>query len=206
MFGFRNRGLFRVVLLLCVVACAAQALRAATQSFTIKGTDVKLSGQGSGQSTFTIKSVNGLAGQIGVTCSGPPPLGLVLPDCEQPDVLVNVVANGTATGTMGFRPPWTTVARDSRNGRNAPGRELPMAATLAGGIGLLSLRLRYRSSHTRMLAIAASLSLLAGLTGCVGKGGLAMTPGTYTYSLSASGMGSSANTTILVTVKCDSCP
>jgi hypothetical protein len=64
----------------------------------------------------------------------------------------------------------------------------------------------------RRLAMAVGaicLASLAGIAGCLGRGGLAMTPGTYTYTISGSSVTepiSSASTPISVTVSCDSCP
>ena len=50
---------------------SAPALLAAAPSFTITATNLTLSGQGSGASQFTLTSVGGFAGTVGMSCSGP---------------------------------------------------------------------------------------------------------------------------------------
>jgi hypothetical protein len=159
---------------------------------------------------FTLQSVNGFAGQVGVKCSGGYSnlTDLVLPDCANPVVVVNLPANGSATGSMNFYPPWTTsAALHSHIKKREPRQGSPLFAGLVTGAGLLLFRLR--REFGRYLFLIVTLSLLTAVTGCIGHGGLAMTPGTYSYTLGASsitGPAASSTTTISVTVKCNSCP
>lgn len=190
--------------------CVVQSAFGATPQITLAASNVSIPGQGTATSQFTVKSVNGFAGQVGVGCSGPEQIlapDLVLPQCAGPLVNVSVPANGSATGSINFYPPWSaSAAPDSRRaggGRRSP---LPMLASLFAAVGLLALWRRNRSSRVlSVLPAIAGLVLAAGVSACVGQGGLAMTPGTYTYTLDAGNAATSATTTISVTVQCNSC-
>src|ERR1039458_5227636 len=102
----------RSLRLLCVVSGiglgGAQAVLAAAPAFTLTATNVTMAGHGSGTSQFTLTSVNGFTGTVGVSCSGPDANllpDLVLPSCDHPGQLLVVPANGSASGTMNFYPP-----------------------------------------------------------------------------------------------------
>ncbi len=99
----------RVQFILVIGIGAAQALAAATPSFTIAASNVTVPGQGSASGQFTLTSVNGFTGQVGVTCTGPDSNllpDLVLPSCDHPVQNYTIPANGSVAGTMGFYPPW----------------------------------------------------------------------------------------------------
>jgi hypothetical protein len=197
-----------------IALAVAQGLAAATPGFTIKATSVSVSGQGSGSSQITLQSVNGFAGQVMVTCQGPETNiapDLLLPVCNSNLGQVTIPAGGSASLTAGFNPPWMNTAAMNSGGRPAgPGPASPLAAGAVSGLLLLGLRMQ-RVVNQRLLLLAAALLLapLAGLIGCLNKGGLAMTPGAYSYSFTGfatSATPSSVSTTIYVTVNCDSCP
>ncbi len=186
---------------------AAQGLLAATPGYTITASNVSVSGQGSGVSHFTLNSVGGFTGTVGVTCIGPNTnlsADLILPDCDHPVDNFVIPAGGSVSGTMNFYPPWTDgYASDSTDRRNQPARSLPLIAGAFAGLGLIGLRMRKIVDRRLALLVGAvCLASLAGIAGCLGQGGLAMTPGTYAYVLQAG----SVSTTISVTVQCNSCP
>jgi hypothetical protein len=190
---------------LLVGLLAVRPMFAATPApgFTVKATDLSLSGQGSGTSQFTLTSVQGYADTgVIVKCTGPNPNLLpfvVLPECSIPEPIVNIPAGGSVSGTINFFPPWTATQASSR-------RAWPLTGTFVAGIGLMGFR-RWKRLGRRFATAAAILSLivLTGVTGCVGHGGLAMTPGIYTFVISGTGK-VSASANISVTVKCNSCP
>jgi len=201
------------MLVWCVGLLGIQAAICATPGFSIKASNVRISGQGTATSQFTVKSVNGYAGQVGVICNGPSPGltgNLILPQCANPAVVVSLPANGSATGSVSFYPPTGVAALrpDGRSGGRGSG--VPLAATLAGAAGLFGLKWRRKPRCFRSFLMGATgLGLLSCVAGCVGNGGLAMTPGTYTYTLAGTSDTlpvSSASTTITVTVACNSCP
>lgn len=186
---------------------AAQGLLAATPGYTITASNVSVSGQGSGVSQFTLTSVGGFTGIVGVTCIGPNTNfapDLILPDCNHPVENFAIPSGGSVSGTMNFYPPWTdSYASASSGRRNQPARSLPLIAGAFAGLGLIGLRMRkIVNRRVALLVGAVCLASLAGIAGCLGQGGLAMTPGTYAYVLQAG----SASTTISVTVQCNSCP
>ncbi len=168
-------------LLLVGLAPAAELFAAAAPGFTITASNVSISGKGTAETQFTVKSVNGFAGKVGIRCKGPDPNltpYLVLPSCSHPDQLFVITAGGSGSGTMGFYPPWTdTTIAAARSGK--PPDSIPLVAGIIVGFGLLGLRARkFLTRQLAMLAAAASLTFLAGTLGCIGSGGLAMTPGT----------------------------
>ncbi|UWZ86635.1 hypothetical protein [Occallatibacter riparius] len=201
------------------LSLASPPISAATPSFTITGTDVKISGQGTASTTFTVKSTNGFAGKVGAYCLGPNPNLLpdyVLAQCNHPTQNVMVPSGGSVTGTIEFYPPWTaqpgpTSAMQAKS-QSSRHPSSPLMAGAFLGFGLLGLRLRrYRLSTLTAISVAPALWLSTGLTGCGGNPGLAMTPGKYTYTLHAAtppdvrpAISTTAN--INVTVNCDSCP
>jgi hypothetical protein len=203
--------LARVALFTTTAVGAAPALFAATPSFTITATNVTVSGQGSGSSAFTIDSVNGFAGTVSVTCSGPDTNtlpDLVLPSCNHPTQLVDISANGSASGTIGFYPPWTDGYESTSLKMPAkPMRRSPLIACVVAGFMMAGWRFRRKlRQRSDLILVATCIALLAGLTGCLGTGGLAMTPGTYSYAITGNSSSETQNATISVTVQCNSCP
>ena len=211
--AFGPESLMRLSFALCIGIATAQGLQAATPGFTIKAGNVSVSGQGSGTSQFTVTSVGGYAGTVYVTCSGPDGnllSDLLLPVCGSP-VEEALPANGSVSGSMSFTPPSSvTSSAKLQGGPPGPPRPMPYVAGVLAGLGLLGLRMR-RILDRRLAIVAGAICLaaLAGIAGCLGRGGLAMSPGTYTYTISGNSVTvpiSSASTTISVTVSCDSCP
>lgn len=200
--------------LLCFLAVtlgffSSQSAQAATApGFSITATNVSLSGQGTATTQFTLTSVGGFTGQVGVICSGPDPNlfpDIIFPDCSHPTQQFVIPANGSVSGTMGFYPPWQVeTASTQRDKPSHPSRSLPLLAGTFAGLGLLGLRVKSR--RVAMGIGVVCLGLLSGAIGCMGHSGLQMTPGTYTYTLSGSGLGVSATKQFTVTVHCDSCP
>jgi len=202
---FRSSVCRKLLFLLGIGLWAVPGLPAVTQNFSISAANVSVPGQGSAEEHFTLTSVGGFTGTVNVECRGPSPLGdLVLPECG-PAASAVVPANGSVGGTVSFVPPWTNGAA-SRSTVIRPST-LPMMAGALAGLGLLGLRLR-RGAH-RILSltiVAVCVAALAAIAGCLGGSGLAMTPGTYEYTLTATSTSLTQTATIDVTVQCNSCP
>lgn len=199
------------VLIFVIGLGVARMLPAATPTFTITASSVTVPGRGSAASQFTLTSVGGFTGQVGITCVGPN-INLssepVLPLCDHPVQNYTIPATGSVTGTMDFYPPWVdgygfaSLARPS-----GPAHPAPLAAGVFAGVALFGLRFRKMLSRRAALFVAAAgLISLAGFVGCIGQGGLAMTPGTYAYTLSGASPSGIQTATVSVTVRCDSCP
>lgn len=206
------KGNVRLRGLLCCLAAAvgffsAQGVMASTPGFTMTASNVSLSGQGSGSSAITLTSVDGYTGQVVVGCVGPNPIiapVLVLPVCTNSTAVIQVPADGKSSGTIAFYPPWQSASASSTHKGTRPRRSLPIVAVGLVGLGLLGLRTK-KDWAANVIALVY-IGLVSGAIGCIGQGGLQMTPGTYSYTINASGTGASATTTISVTVKCSSCP
>lgn len=203
--------------LLCFLLCFAGlggvlALAAPpTPGFLFSTKNVSISGQGTAASEFTLTSIDGFTGQVGVTCVGPDANlvpDLVLPVCSSSSQILTVPADGSVSGSINFYPPWQAgSAMNSASGSGIARPPLPLIAGFFVGVGLLGLRLRRILERRVAIVIGAMcLGLMAGVIGCLGNGGLQMTPGTYTYTLTASGASTSISKTISVTVQCNSCP
>jgi len=187
---------------------------AAKPSFTFAATDVTLSSassSGSGSSSFTLTSVNGYKGTVGIACHpAAPPAGVNLPVCEFGAIAYEafeaLTPNQAATGTLAFlntAPPCTNpcpvnLPRHRDNGLK-PG--LALAGALLLGFGI---RRRPARWLTLILLGVGTLTGLAGISAC-GGGKKAVTPGTYVYTLTAVDIDSSGSiepvsTSIKVTV------
>ena len=182
---------------------AIPLLSAAAPGISLQATNVSIPGQGTAQGQFTVTSINGFSGSVSVSCTGPNSEilpNLVLPECNGPAPNITVPANGSASGTISFYPPWA----DPYSARAHP---LPVLAVVA--VGSIVLLPRLKSNRCRWFAclvLGCSMIPLCLLVGCLGNGGLAMTPGTFQYTLNASGNGVSASSAFKVTVQCNSCP
>jgi hypothetical protein len=175
-----------MLLIFCcgLTVCAAWA---ATPAVTLTAGNVSISDRGAGTSQFTLTSLNGFTGQVSVLCAGPNPgpMELVLPVCFPTTQTLTVPANGSISGTMQFNPPWV-ISGSLR--QDLPGRAplgMPMIAGSLAAACLLGSTMRrdWRRRLGVMLLAAAGLVGLGSLTGCIGQGGLAMTPGSYTYTI-----------------------
>jgi hypothetical protein len=108
---------------------------AATPAFTIAATNVTMSSStssGQGSSSFTLTSINGYVGLVGINCSAPtPPMGVLVPICDfggpaYPQI--ESACRGIA-GIMGCRRTWpwrlrSCSALDSGAARRAGSRWL----------------------------------------------------------------------------------
>ncbi|MGA2349378.1 MAG: hypothetical protein ABSF70_03015 [Terracidiphilus sp.] len=206
----RTRRPFALARLFLFICCAPFALPAfaATPGFTLTASNVNMSDMGSGVSNFTLTSVDGFAGQVSVVCTGPNPLlvpDLVLPNCAAIEEFL-VPAGGSASGTMNFNPPSSvqSAAKPHALPRN-PGSPihtpLKFCALVAALLGF-SCTKKLNRWFAMVLVCAVSLTGLCGTTGCLGRGGLAMTPGTYSYVISASSptITTAVSATISVTI------
>jgi hypothetical protein len=195
------------------LALAGFPALAATPAFTLAATSVTMSSStssGQGSSSFTLTSINGYAGLVGINCSAPtPPMGVLVPICDfggpaYPQI-ESLSANQAATGTILFRnslPPCNpcpvSLPRHRRNHGLSP--DLALAAALLFGFGF-----RRRAARGLTLALLA-LGVLAGLAGISACGGNSnnrnVSPGTYVYTINARDMNSNAlvSTSVNVTV------
>jgi len=185
----RRRIFLNFFLIFCLGSVGLTA-RAATPGVKLTATNVSMGDRATGTSQFTLTSVNGFTGQVGVVCVGPVPgpYNEVLPDCSHPAQVITVPANGSVSGTMQFIPPWTIPTAKLRDLPGRP-RRGPLGTPVAAG-GLftacllgLSLRRGWGQRLSVMGLAAAGLVGLGSVSGCIGQGGLAMTPGSYPYVL-----------------------
>lgn len=179
------------------------AAAAASSGFTIAATNVSLSDTGSGSSSYTVTSQGGFTGQVGVSCYAPGTDGsLVIPSCDVPEQFLTLPANGSVSGKMPFTPPTDVTARNE--GRPNPRPTGPFAAGTLVLLGLAAARKRMRWNRA-MGPLILFTGLIAGLTmttGCGGHGGLAMSHGTFGYTIQAQAPSAKAATAyISVTVQ-----
>ncbi len=161
--------------------------RAATPSFTITATNATMSSSGvngRGSSTFTLTSVNGYTGTLGITCYPTnEPAGAKLPYCGGPAMIGHTLtANASVTGSLPFYnepvpEPVNMPVRRSHAG--------PAGLALAVGL-LLGLGFRKRASRWLLLVLFAGCAFagLAVMSGCGGSNSV-VTPGTYSYTVKA---------------------
>jgi hypothetical protein len=180
-------------------------------SFTISASSATMTANGAGAIAWTLTSVNGFAGTVGVGC-GPasPPAGAILPLCDYTGGAVaqqpyTLAANGAVTGNLNLVaniPPCPCPVKLLLRPRRGGAESL---ALLAGTL-LLGLGLRRRTARwlTPMLIAAGALIGLAGIGAC--GGGNTLTPGTFAYTITADQTGTNSgtfltsNTTVNVTV------
>jgi hypothetical protein len=177
---------------------------AAAPSFAVSATNVTmpLSQSQYGSSTFTLTSVNGYTGGPQVTCAAiNPPAEAKLPTCYQHGLMPALPANGTLNGEIlfiapGQPPPPEPAGLLHRPGHAAAG--MVLAAMLFFGF-----RVRRRAARWLTLALFAigALGGLAAISACGGSGN-SMTPGVYSYQVTATdaSSGNTASTTISVTI------
>jgi hypothetical protein len=168
---------------------------APTPAFTITANNVTMSSSGSsgsGSSSFTLTSVNGYAGTVEVGCVPPtPPAGVNVSICNFGGPVrppYTLTANQVVTGTIGF------LNSNPCNGCLAPG--LALAGVLLLGFGI---RRRVARWLTLTLLVAGTLAGLAGISACGGNSGGA-TPGTYTYTITATDINTQMSQTASINV------
>jgi hypothetical protein len=185
-----------------ILAFAGARSVAQTASFTLAAENAAMPTRGTGSIQWTLTSVNGYEGLITVDCApSNPPKGANLPWCEGP---VNpppfgLTANETLSETF-------LLSATPGSGVQSFLHRAPQ-----GGAGSLALAgvLLFGAGFRRRVARWVRLTLLAGcaLTGLVSTsacGGYSntLTPGTYTYAITAWDLNTnvSASTTANVTV------
>jgi hypothetical protein len=192
-----------VLLALAPSLCKAQT---ATPGFTISASNVTMPSSGTTSIPFTLISVNKFAGSLVVGVTPPTPAaGVRLPYLEigGPAESYPLTANATLTGTIGILTavPVPVPVRFNLPAHPAPGKRViwSLAAVLMLGFGLS----RRKARATRLLLALCTLIALTGISACGGPPTL--TPGTYTYTLTASTIDASqpqlsASTQITLTV------
>lgn len=172
----------------------------AASSFTISGTNTTMSASGA-SIPFTLTSINGYAGKLGIRCQAAnPPGGARLPYCGGgPAFQITLAANATYKGAVGLTPGPVPLAAASR--LNLPGRGpdagWAFVAALVLGLGFTRRKARWLS------VLLLTVGPLAGLTAINACGGSpTLTPGTYAYTLTAYDMNTNvtASTVVKVTV------
>ena len=180
----RFTSLLFAILLLLSAGPAHASTASTTPTFTITADNITMGEKSTGTINFTLTSVNGFSGRIGMVCYGLDPNKvplLVLPDCTYETQYYQLPANGSVSGSINLYPPWAQLPAPTsdRQPEGSSKSTLPAAAPLALA-GLLALGIR----HTRTQWLAAiALFTLAAVTGCMGSGGLAMTHGDWQYTL-----------------------
>jgi hypothetical protein len=199
-------------LLAFTAAYSGRNALASAPSFTITATNVTMSSNaasGTGSTSITLTSVNGYAGTVGIICSGPTESGASnLPICNLGGpayvAFETLTANQTASGTVAFYNSHPPCNPCPVNLPRRAGHRLPVGLALAGalvfGFGF------QRKAPRWLVLILVTVGSLAGLAGISACGGNSannvVTPGTYTYTLSAVDMNTppSASVTTSVTV------
>jgi len=160
---------------------------AANPTFTISATNVTMSSSGSsgtGASTFTLTSLNGYTGTIGINCyPTTEQAGATVPFCGGSAMIGHTLsANQVVTGQLPFyNVPVPEPVRLPLRRSHAGLTRLALAAMIFCGLGL-----RKRIPRALYLALLAA-ALFAGLGTMSACGGSksAVTPGTYSYTVKA---------------------
>ena len=204
----KRRGLWCLFLLALLSHSLNTPCRAdsTTPGFKIVAQNVTLPGRGQVTSQYIVSSVNGFAGKVAIVCTGPDPNlypNLIMPSCAEPTQELTVPANGSIGGGIIFHPPWVDLTAHTTAPSSREATSL-FACTLCG-IGVLGLR-RHLNRLLLLVLGFLCIGLLSGAVGCLGSGGLQMTPGTYIFALNGAGNGATASGKVTVTVVCNSCP
>ena len=202
----RNNALSCLVVLSVLVtrACVAGAATP-VPSFTITASNVTMPSSGEVSIPFTLTSVNGFVGSVGILCSEPTVAGSKHegPYCENYGAVqsYSLSVNGTATGgykIVAIKPPLVPAA----GLRHSGGATWALAGVLMLGLGL-----RKRSQRLARGLLGMGLIGLTGLglSGCGGPPTLR--PGDYVFTLTAQSVSNgtlipviTASTTATVTV------
>lgn len=213
---YRLPALLGILAVVAVMLSGAPLWAAATPSFTITATNVTLSSStssGAGSSSFTLTSVNGYAGQVRVGCQPPiPPAGVKVPYCgygvpiptgaavpaEPP---ITLTANEAVPGTISFYNAAVPCGNPCPVNLPSQGhRGLPQGLALAGAL-FFGFGFRRRAARWLTLTLLAvgALAGLAAISACGGDNNV-VTPGTYTYTISATDVTTSVSVTTSINV------
>jgi hypothetical protein len=180
----KRRCLFLLVWVLAFgSALESLPARAATPSFTISATNVTMPSSGDGSIPFVLTSVDGYIGTVAVQCPEVnAPAAARIPYCGGgPLFAFNLTANERSNGNLPLTPYGVPVP-------------LAAGAVLVG----IALRRRKIGWRTLTLVLAGTLACLGEVVGC-GGGTSGMTPGTYTYTMTAT----DAKTNVVVSTTAD---
>lgn len=185
-----NKALTRLVILLALAPGLSRAQAPApTPSFTISASNSTMPSNGDGGIPITLTSVDGFAGTVVVGCSQPnTPASVIAPVCDYPGPVTSTYvlnANTTLNEVIGVSPPINTNPTARLNlPTHGTGHGERAIWSLAGVLMLgLGLRRRRARPSTRLLLAIGTLIGLTGISACGGPETL--TPGTYTYTLTA---------------------
>jgi hypothetical protein len=150
-----------------VLALGSLPARAYAPSFTITATSVTMPSTGDGSMPFTLSSVNGYVGHVGVQCTGvDAPMGAKVPYCGGgPVIAYSLGANEVLQQTLVLTPYGVPVP-------------------LATGTLLMVFAVRRRKSRA-LIGMAAGMVASLGLIAGCGSGNSGMTAGTYAYTIVA---------------------
>jgi hypothetical protein len=177
---------------------------AAVPNFTITATNVTMSSgssSGMGSTSFTLTSVNGYTGSVGVTCvPASIPTGVRVPVCGGSALMpaYTLAANQVVTKTISlynFPVPTPASLKHRRGHGLATG--LVLAGALLCGFGTWG---RGRRWLALTLFAICSFFALAGISAC-GANNNYVTPGTYAYTVAATDVSSSATVTASFNVR-----
>jgi len=179
---------------------------AATPDFTLTASNVTMSNSGSsgaGSSSFTLTSVNGYTGTVEVGCVPPtPPVGVNVPICNFGGPVrpaYTLTANQVATGTIAFlnsNPCPECLVSVARRGGYGLAPSLALAGALLFGFGI---RRRGARWLTLTLLTVGTLAGLAGISACGGSNSV-VTPGTYSYTITATDITTQVSVTASISV------
>ena len=180
----RSISILSLAVLFAFLSFTAATRAGAATSFAIAATNVTMPPSGNGTSSFTVTGIP-LTGSLIMSCqySGPT-TNAKIPYCGGgPVVAIPVNEGQTQTGTVTFYP-WSSVVpfdkrQTSRNGSSTA--IMSLAGALLFGIGF---RHRFRGHLSALLFAVCAFAILPVISAC-GKGN-GMTPGTYTYTITAS--------------------
>ena len=194
---------FPIPVLLCAGLFVATAPAGAAPAFAISATKVTMPMSGGGSTQYTVNGIP-MTGTLSVVCLNPTvAAGTRTPTCEYGPLVgpVQVTAGQTVTGDFSFFPYGSAIPLSQHRRSGAPASGLALAGVLLFGFG-------FRRKAMRWLAVAVAavfLACLSSVCGCAGNP-MAMTPGAYRYTLTATNgnplnnVVASVSTTIAVTV------
>ena len=199
---FCGRTVFGSFVALLLVLFGGHVLMAA-EPYAVTATDVTMPKSGIGITDYTVSGIpiNGTL-TVGCTYSGPTTTAHI-PICtygpaHAPDP---VTAGQTVTGSINFYPYGSAIPATAQSTKSAWPAGAVLAAGLLIGFGIRRKMPRWLAAVVLVAGIGGAIAV----TGC-GGGGNGMTPGTYSYTISATNGGelnpllAEASTKISVTI------